>query len=208
MYAAPLRESKLASADPAFNFTPGAEFKEQTLDSQVADAYRAVMSILEQDGQRVEEVEKLYQEAQELGLKDPVLHNTLAWMLATAPEPRNRNPRRAVELAEKAVKAAPMDGGYWNTLGVAQYRAGNWQGALTALRKSIELRKDKDAYDFFFLAMAHWKLSEQEQARSWYGRAVEWIEKNRQGLQRNQRVQQELKRIRAEAEEVLKVKKD
>ena len=32
--------------------------------------------------------------------------------------------------------------------------------------------------DWFYLAMAHWQLGEKEQARQWYDRAVEWMDKN------------------------------
>jgi uncharacterized protein HemY len=59
--------------------------------------------------------------------------------LATSPDSKFRDPKRAVELAKKAVKLAPKEGNYWNTLGVAQYRASDWKEAIAALEKSIEL---------------------------------------------------------------------
>ena len=70
---------------------------------------------------------------------------------------------------------APDSGGLWNTLGVAHYRAGDWNAAQAALEKSITLRKEGDAFDWFFLAMAHWQLKNQDEARKWYDKAVEWI---------------------------------
>ncbi len=47
--------------------------------------------------------------------------NSLAWLLATCPDPRIRDPARAVALARRATELKPKDGGCWNTLGVARY---------------------------------------------------------------------------------------
>ena len=54
-------------------------------------------------------------------------------------------------------------------------------------------------YDWFFLAMAHWQLSEKDKAREFYDRAVQWMDKN-------QPTNEELLRFRAEAAEQLGVK--
>src|SRR5262249_7284925 len=43
--------------------------------------------------------------------------NNLAWLLATCPKPKFQDPKRAVELALKAVELAPKEGKFWNTLG-------------------------------------------------------------------------------------------
>jgi len=89
-----------------------------------------------------------------------------------------------------------MDGACWKTLGVAQYRAGECKASITALDKSMGLRKSGDSFDWYFLAMAHWQLDKKEEARAWYDRAVEWQEKN-------QPTTEELGRFRAEAEKLL-----
>ena len=60
----------------------------------------------------------------------------------------------------------------------------------------MELRKGGDSNDWFFLAMAHWQLSDKEQARKWYDQAVEWMEKNKPE-------DEELLRFRAEAAALL-----
>src|SRR5262249_48606121 len=108
--------------------------------------------------------------------------------------------KRAVELARKAAELAPKEGYIRNTLGVAQYRAGAWKAAITELEKSMELRKGGDAFDWFFLAMAHWQLGAKDQARKWYEKAVEWMEKNAKD-------HDEPRRFRKEAEELLEIKK-
>jgi eukaryotic-like serine/threonine-protein kinase len=131
--------------------------------------------------------------------------NNQAWPLATNPEATLRDPARAVELAQKAVDLCPKQAMYWNTLGVAHYSAGHWKDAIEALTKSMELQKGKlESFDTFFLAMAHWRLGEKEKARQWYDRAVQWLEKNKQALQKPH--QEELRRFRAEAAELLGIK--
>jgi superkiller protein 3 len=127
------------------------------------------------------------------------LLNGLAWTLATDAEPARRDPSRAVWLAKEAVELEPLQGGHWNTLGAAQYRAGNWKDALAAVGKSMELRKGGDSFDWFFLAMAHGKLGEKDKARQWYDRAVKWTDEY-------QPKNEELGRFRAEAAKLLELK--
>jgi tetratricopeptide (TPR) repeat protein len=122
--------------------------------------------------------------------------NHVAWDLATLPDPRLREPQEAIELAKRAVESAPNDGNFWNTLGVANYRTGDWKAAVAALEKSIELREGGDGSDFFFRAMAHWQLDQANDARKWHEQAVEWMEKNNPH-------NVELNRFRAEAAELL-----
>jgi tetratricopeptide (TPR) repeat protein len=127
-------------------------------------------------------------------------YNNIAWMLATAPDPALRDPARAVELARKSVENNPKQGTFWNTLGVARYRRGDWRAAIEALEKSEALEPGKDlAINGFFLAMSHWQLGDKPQARSWYDKAVSWMEKS-------QRKNEELIRFGAEAAALLEVK--
>src|SRR5262249_10923625 len=78
----------------------------------------------------------------------PSVRNDLAWLLATCPDVKVRDPQRAVALAKKAVELDPR-ASYFNTLGAAQYRAGNFTEALAALRKSMDLTKGGDSFDWF-----------------------------------------------------------
>jgi tetratricopeptide (TPR) repeat protein len=128
--------------------------------------------------------------------EDASMHNAFAWFLATCPETRFRDPGQAVRLAKRAMELAPLAGGYWNTLGVAHYRAGDWQAAIAALTKSMELNNGGDSTDWIFLAMAHWQLGDREQARQWYGRAA-------QALDKQKPPSAELRRFRAEAAQLL-----
>jgi tetratricopeptide (TPR) repeat protein len=125
--------------------------------------------------------------------------NSLAWLFATCPQPKFRDAGKAVGLAKKAVELAPKEANYWNTLGAAHYRAGNWKEAVAALEKSMKLGNGGHSLDWFFLAMAHWQQREKEKARSWFDQAVQWMDKNQPN-------NEELRRFRAEAAELLGIK--
>jgi tetratricopeptide (TPR) repeat protein len=124
--------------------------------------------------------------------------NNLAWFLATAEAPAHRDPVLATELAERAAASEPRNGGYRNTLGVARYRTGDWKQAIADLEQSAALSKGGTSFDWFFLAMAHWRTGNKDEARKWYDRAVRWMDKN-------QPKDVELRRFRAEAEHLLSV---
>jgi hypothetical protein len=72
------------------------------------------------------------------------------------------------------------------------------------LEMAISLRKPDDplnAYDGFFLAMAHWQLGDREQARAWFEKAVAWMEKGPKERQA------EMQSFRDEAAERLGIRK-
>jgi serine/threonine protein kinase/tetratricopeptide (TPR) repeat protein len=139
-----------------------------------------------------------YREAIRLGPDLSMTMNNLAWQLATCPDPKLRDPAEAVRLANRAVQLAPRQGAFQNTLGVAFYQAGEWQSAVTALNASMERNKGGDSSDWFFLAMAQWQLGDKQQARLWYDKAVQWMDKNKPR-------DEELRRFRAEAATLLKI---
>jgi WD40 repeat protein len=129
---------------------------------------------------------------------DPRSLNLRAWYIVARPNQDARNVTMALALAKKAVEAAP-NASYWNTLGVAHYRAGDWQAAIAALHKSDELEGGRGAsINAFFLAMAYGQLGNQEEARKWYAQAVRCMEKN-------EPKNEELRCFRAEAEELLRI---
>jgi serine/threonine protein kinase/Tfp pilus assembly protein PilF len=143
---------------------------------------------------------ELSRQAARLRPDHPAVCNNLAWFLATDADPRFHDGKLAVELARHVVQVQPRNPGYWNTLGAAYYRAGDCKACVAALEKGISLRKGGDSFDFFFLAMAHWKLGEKKEARARYDQAVQWMGKNRPG-------DEDLRRFRAEAAELLAIEK-
>ena len=64
----------------------------------------------------------------------------------------------AVELAKKAVMLTPRNGNFWNTLGVAQVRAGEYQAAIQSLGNSMELKAGGNAVVPFRCHMHHRKI--------------------------------------------------
>ena len=103
--------------------------------------------------------------------------NNSAWSLATSADPQTRDPHAAVELAQEAVKLASNTADFWNTLGVAQYRDGNFEEAVSALQKYRELRTgDAEWTNPFFLAMAHWQLGNKEEARQRFDKGAQWMD--------------------------------
>jgi serine/threonine protein kinase/tetratricopeptide (TPR) repeat protein len=149
-----------------------------------------------------------YEKAVEVAATNPGLRNDLARLLATCPESKIRNAERAVELAAKAVDQAPEVGRFWTTLGIAHYRNGDWQAAVAALDRSVDRNMDwgDPAAARLFLAMARQKLDDPDEARKQYDLAVQWLENNRQALEKNPGRAEELRRFRDEAEEVLGLK--
>jgi hypothetical protein len=118
--------------------------------------------------------------------------NDLAWRWTMTMNQEPHHVRMAVALALHAVQSEPTKGEFWNTLGVAHYRAGDWKEAVAALEKSMALRNGGDSFDWFFLAMTDWQLGEKEKAHQWYDQAVQWMDKNQPN-------NGELRRFRAEA---------
>jgi tetratricopeptide (TPR) repeat protein len=120
----------------------------------------------------------------------------LAWFLATCPDPGLRDAGRAVQLARQVVDEAPQEGVAWAALGVACYRAGNWQDARAALEKAMPLRGGGDGRDWFVLAMTSWQLHQHDEARRWFHQAQTWLEQHRSAAA-------DVERFRAEAEALL-----
>jgi tetratricopeptide (TPR) repeat protein len=101
-----------------------------------------------------------------------------------------------VRLATKACQRGLRIAAYWNTLGVAHYRAGNWARAVEALGKAMALKKGGDGWDWFFLAMIYHRRGNAKVARQCLDRASGWMDRHRPR-------DAELRRFRAEAEALL-----
>jgi serine/threonine protein kinase/Tfp pilus assembly protein PilF len=177
-------------------------------DHPQALAARTILADVYRDQGRYAEAGQAYEQAltglrRKLGPKAPEVQramNSYAWLLATAADRKFRDPPRAVQLAEEVVQHAPRFGDKWTTLGAAHYRTGAWQKAIAALEKSEALAPGRfTAVNGLFLAMAQGQLGDKGQARKWYDRDVAWMDKN-------QPKNEELRRFRAEATELLELK--
>ena len=108
--------------------------------------------------------------------------NSKSWLLVAVPGREPGEYARAVALAEEALKPDPEDGGVLNTLGVAQYRAGQLAAASASLAKSAEMNRKiakgiENPADLAFLAMAQWKLGQQPDAETTYARLTETMKR-------------------------------
>jgi serine/threonine protein kinase/WD40 repeat protein/tetratricopeptide (TPR) repeat protein len=132
--------------------------------------------------------------------------NNMAWRYVTGPD-KLRDPNRALSFAKKAVELTPGEWMYLNTLGVVYYRLGRYPEALETLERSLR-KSDAQAaaFDLFFLAMCHARRGDRDRARDCYDRAVQWVQQRRGNL--SPRWSEELAAFRAEAAELLGVKKE
>ena len=161
----------------------------------LASAYLALCSSLISAGQ-VDEAKLAWEKQVELGSADAPSLNEFAWNLVKEPKVEPAAAALAVQAAQQAANAAPTTR-YFNTLGVAQYRAGGWADTIESSTRAAELWPDQsDVFNGFFLAMSHWQLDHKDDARMWYDKAVEWMDKN-------QPTNVDLIRFRAEAEHLL-----
>jgi tetratricopeptide (TPR) repeat protein len=136
--------------------------------------------------------------ALELSPDDATIQNELAWLLATCPDQATRDPSRAVELATSALQSQPERFAYHHTLGVSQFRAGNFQAAIDTLTHAEDLDPDRLLADTaLFLAMAHWRLGNQTTAREWLETAARRLAGLKSGPD------EVLLGLRAEAEKLL-----
>jgi eukaryotic-like serine/threonine-protein kinase len=151
-------------------------------------------------GDRRREAEQVFREAVELDPDDTSVLNGLAWLLANRADASPRDLERALDLARKAVKKVPKQGEFWNTLGVAYYRTGDWKSAAEAIEKSMALRNGGDAGDWFVLAMIRWRQGDQAEARKQYDRGVAWM---KQRAKEHGLIDPDLPRLQAEAKALL-----
>ena len=174
----------------------------QAIEKDESDAgpLFGLATVLARQGQQ-EEAIKLRKQAIELSPKaTPTQLNNLAWMLVTVEDETLRDPELALQLAQKAVEIDPKSDGLMNTVGVANYRAGNWQASIDALNKSLDTNTPLSS-DGFFLAMAHWQLDEKDIAQEWFDKAKKWMDENDSD-------DAELIRFRAEAEALMGSQED
>jgi tetratricopeptide (TPR) repeat protein len=104
--------------------------------------------------------------------------NNLAILLATSPDPGTRDIGQAVTEAEKTVQLEPSSEIVWNTLGEIYYWADRWTDAISALEKGLPLRNGGDSEDFFFLAMSHERVGHKAEARKWFQKGIDWMDKH------------------------------
>jgi serine/threonine protein kinase/Tfp pilus assembly protein PilF len=124
------------------------------------------------------QAEALYRKSLDSNPNNPYSLNEFAWYLVAAADSRQRRPEEALQLSRRAVKGAPDVGGYYNTLGLVEYRNDLWDEAIVTLNRAAEMDNGADPTDFFFLAMAHWKRGDKGEAEQFFQRGVEGASKD------------------------------
>ncbi len=123
---------RLSELDQALSLAPDSELK---LISEIACFRAEAFYNLGRFTEAVREANRVIENGADKALKDWAA-SMLAWLLATCPDLTVRDAPRALELASQAVELQPANGNDLNTLGVAQYRNGDFTARLRALSKA------------------------------------------------------------------------
>jgi serine/threonine protein kinase/Tfp pilus assembly protein PilF len=97
--------------------------------------------------------------------------------LLVSPGYRLHDPARALGLVNRAIELEPKATPFWSLLGLAAYRAGDWDAAIQALEQSSRASPGGFPGDGFVLAMAHWQRGEHPEARALYNETNASIDK-------------------------------
>jgi len=89
--------------------------------------------------------EAILSELAEKNPSDYHVLNNLAWLHAVAEDPRLRDGRKAVNLAQDALLLRPVDHHVWSTLAESYYVSGDYEKALRASRQALALAREQKA---------------------------------------------------------------
>jgi tetratricopeptide (TPR) repeat protein len=96
----------------------------------------------------------------------------LEWFQATFPDQDIAKPRPP----EMENPGKLPCGVFWrHGIAVQQLEAGYYADAIGDFTASLNHRSEGHAFDWLYLAWAHWKIHQPEQARQWFDKAAEWI---------------------------------
>jgi len=108
-------------------------------DARTAEGQRALGDLYAEEKLYGEAIQS-YQESLRLNPDDPVSHNNLAWLLATSEDAQFRDPKRALEHAQKAVA---LDGwkeaSFIDTLAEALFANGKYDEAVRTQTQALKI---------------------------------------------------------------------
>ena len=104
--------------------------------------------------------------------------NRLAWSICFSAKRLPEEYQKALSLAGAASLSQPTNGGFLNTLGVAQFRVKDYVAAITTLEKSnainrTEAKGREEPGDLAFLAMAQFQLGKVKEAEGYFKKLQE-----------------------------------
>ena len=128
---------------------------------------------------RNDEAAEQFREALAVGDQLPVgdvrFRDLLAVVLLTCSDPQFRDADRATGIARSVVEVFPEHAGYQTTLGIAQYRAGDYDDARETLERAIASPWNSNPVAArLFLAMTCWQQGDQRVAQEWYSQAIDY----------------------------------
>ena len=127
----------------------------------------------------------------------------LAWRNLTGPE-TERDPSMSLKLAKHAAKLSLDDWTILITLGLAQYRTGDFLKAKESFEKNMHVQPaDAKPLSLYLLSMCAASRSENDNARKLIAAADLEAKKNANRLSKLPALAEELKMFRAEAEALL-----
>lgn len=109
--------------------------------------------------------------AAEVPTRRETIEADLASELCTNPSDRERDPARALSLARATIARSPAPE-HWRTLGIAAYRAGDLDTALTSFEKCHGIGYHDRLRVQFYVAMVHHRRGDPERAKALYQKAV------------------------------------
>jgi tetratricopeptide (TPR) repeat protein len=128
------------------------------LNPKLAEAYHDLGTAQLQLG-RIGEAVDSWKKSLELRPDWPEVLNNLAWLEATHPDARFRNPREAVELSRRACKLTGYrDISMLDTLAVAYAAAGDFPSAIETVNRALELAESSGQQAFVAEARERLKL--------------------------------------------------
>ena len=127
-------------------------------------------------------------------------NNGLAMLYVACPDPDFRNPELTIRLFEKSATKTVFEA---QALGPAHYRCGEYETAIKHIQETMRIRNGGDAFDWIFLAMAHWQCGDKEKAQHSYNRVVEAIEQKQPFLRCMFDSPYQLEDLRKEAETLM-----
>lgn len=126
-------------------------FAEEDYESAV-DAYERILDINPEhrearyivahvyiNAKQYAKAEKMLLELVAADSEDFKLKNNLAWLYATAEDPKIRSGAKAVKIAQEAMVLAPNDHHVWSTLSEAHYINGEYEKAYRAIKQMAAL---------------------------------------------------------------------
>lgn len=133
------RQGEVAKARELFEDLVGDE-----LDT--ADGQRAIADLYNEE-KFYEDAVRHYQVALKLNPNDATAHNNLGWLYATCDDEKFRDPRAALEHAQKAVELSRWKvGAFIDTLAEALYVNGKFSDAVSVQTRALKLEPDNQEY--------------------------------------------------------------